>query len=83
MDDNYTITMPNDAEITRLNQENQRLRAALVACEIETAIDADSTHEFNTSINILKEALSGESYDLDMKFIARFNHDKIDINELG
>ena len=117
MKDNYTITMPNDAEITRLKNENKelskelsimdkanyrcsqrclghiedntrltnenhRLRAALVAADIELLIDPDSSNEFDNAIEELKYVLSGDGRNKAMAFIAKFNHDKINIDEV-
>ena len=64
-------------EITRLTNENQRLRAALVATEFNIHGD------FEATIRELKKALSGDVYDADMQYIAGFNHDKINLDDIG
>ena len=81
MKDNYKITMPDDAEIARLTNENHRLRAALLTWTFDNTSDDERT-EFEYAIMELKAALSGENYDDDMKCIARFNHDNINIDEV-
>jgi len=80
-DASYTV-YTQAQEITRLTNENHRLRAALVACDIELLIDPDSDNEFLNAIEELKCVLSGDGYDKNMAFIAKFNHDKINIDEV-
>ena len=69
------------AEITRLTNENHRLRAALLTWTFDNTSDDERT-EFEYAIMELKAALSGENYDTDMAYIARFNHDNINIDEV-
>ena len=71
-------------EITRLTNENHRLRAALVSSELNASvIVGDSPRDaFKVGINTLRDAVRGDGHDIDMSYIARYNHDKIDINEV-
>ena len=69
-------------EITRLTNENHRLRAALVAIDINWSEDQGGPRSFLDAIGSLRETLAGDRYDHDMKYIAEFNHDKINIDEV-
>jgi len=77
----WSIVDEKNAEIARLAAENHRLRAALLTWTFDNTSDDERT-EFEYAIMELKVALSGEYYDNDMKCIAKFNHDNIDINEV-
>ncbi len=73
-----------NAELTRLTTENHRLRAALVSSELNASIIVGDSpcDAFKTGINTLRDAVKGIGHDIDMAYIARYNHDNIDIDEV-
>lgn len=72
----------SNAEVDRLTNENHRLRATLVAYEIELSETHGSSRSFLDAIGELSYILAGNDYDIDMKYIAKFNHDNINIDEV-
>ncbi len=77
----YAVIVERDMTIHLLKNENHRLRAALLTWTFDNTSDDERT-EFEYAIMELKAALSGENYDDDMKCIAKFNHDNINIDEV-
>ena len=80
----WSIVDENNAEIARLTNENHRLRAALVSSELNASIIVGDSpcDAFKIGINTLRDAVKGIGHDIDMAYIARYNHDNIDINEI-
>ncbi len=80
----WSVVDEKNAEINRLTAENHRLRAALVSSELNASIIVGDSpcDAFKIGINTLRDAVKGIGHDIDMAYIAEFNHDKIDIDEV-
>ena len=81
----YAVIVERDMTIHLLKNENHRLRAALVSSELNASIIVGDSpcDAFKIGINTLRDAVKGIGHDIDMAYIARYNHDKIDIDDLG
>ena len=79
----YAVIVERDMTIHLLKNENHRLRAALLEADLVNNCGYSTDEAFKEAVTSLRSILAGDCYDTDMAYIAKFNHDNIDIDDLG